>query len=286
MILSVDGRTYRGEALDVHGVDPRAVARAIDADAADRSDDPSVVVRGPSPGPVIDRVGVLSGETTIQLRATLAAAARSRGREAPQDETLSNLRAEISALDPPEVDRRSARKALAEAGDVEAELHERVAELRGRVDALEERGEEADDARRRLREAAAELTDARTERIAAEERLDRLDRQVRNAREKRERRLRLEDRRDNRKRDARAHLAGVVWERFREALASVPGEATVGDEPGTYEGDDLTAALAAVRIAATESPVVLACGRFPDARTASECLGTPVIRVSEPDAGW
>jgi hypothetical protein len=279
MILSVDGRTYRGEALDVHGVDPGVVARAIDSEGPDRRDDPSIVVRGPSSGPVVGRVGVLSGETTIRLRATLAAAARSRGREAPQDETLSNLRAELSALDPPEVDRRSARKALAEAGDVEDELHERVAELRGRVDTLEQRGEEADDARRRLREAAAELTEARTERIAAEERLDRLDRQARKSRDRRERRLRLEDRVDNLRRDAREHLAGEVWEPFRDALASVPGEATAGAGPGTYEGDDLTAALAVVRIAATGSPVVLACGRFPDARTASECLGTPVVRI-------
>jgi hypothetical protein len=279
MILSVDGRTYRGEALEVHGVDPGTVERAIDSDAASRGDDPSVVVRGSSPGPVTDRVGVLSRDATVKLRPTLAAVARSRGREAPQDGSLSNLRAELSALDPPEVDRRSARKALAEAGEVEAELHERVAELRGRVDTLEERGVGAEDARRRLREAAAALTEARTERIAAEERLDRLDRRVRESRDRRERRLRLEDRIDNLRRDAREHLAGVVWEPFRAALESVPGDATAGDEPGTFEGEDLTAALAAVRTAATASPVVLTCGRFPDARSASECLGTPVIRI-------
>lgn len=274
MKVRVDGRELTGAAVGLPDVDPDAVFRAI------RGEGSPVAVRAPDPGPVHDHVGLLAPDLTLSLGPALAAVARSLGHEPPQADRIADLRERIADLSPPEVDREAARRRAAEAGAAEDRLHERVAELRGRVRTLEDRGEDPEAARQRLREAAAELTDARTERIAAQERLDRLDRRVRAARDRREKRLRLRDRLDNRRRDARKHLARAVHESFAAAVEAVPGAAAVGDRPGSYEGDDLTAALALARVADLNAPVVVACGRFSDAESARECLDASVIRVT------
>ena len=62
-------------------------------------------------------------------------------------------------------------------------------------------------------------------------------------------------------------------------MRAVPGDAEPGDGPEEYDGDDVTAGLAVVRMADLAAPVVLDCRRFDDAETARECLGAPVIRV-------
>lgn len=275
MKVRVDGRVYRGRALEVHGVDPAAVARAV------RGDPSPVAVDAPEPDAVFERVGVVTAESSASPRAVLAAAGRSLGIETPHDDDLAERRAELAAVEPPAVDRAVAKRRAAEAGDRERRLHERVARLRGRLRTLEERGAEADaaEARRRLREATAELSEVRTERIAAEERLDRQERRLRDARDRRERRLELRDRIDNLRRRAREHLADRLWDRFRAAVRAVPGNAAVGGEPGSYRGDGTTAALAALRVAG-DGPAVVACGRFPGAAGAAECLGRAAIRVA------
>lgn len=277
MIVRVDGRTHRGRALDVHGVPPSAVADAIRGIETESGS--PVAVRAPEPGPLFERVGVVANDASVSVRAALAAAARSRGMATPHDGELADRRAELRSLDPPEVDREAARERVANAGEREAHLHERVAQLRGRVRTLRERGAETAAAEDRLRDATAALTEARTERIAAEEELDRLERRLRAARDDRERRLELRDRIDNLRRSARRHLAARLWTRFRAAVEAVPGDAEAGEEPGTYRGDDCTAALAALRVGDPVAPAVLACGRFPDATTAAERLDATVIRV-------
>lgn len=273
MILRVDGRRYRGNAIDVHGIDPGAVLHAL------RGESSRVSVRAPAPDPVHEYVGHVPASASVQVRAALAAAARTREMGAPQDDELERVRAELDAIDPVDVDRTALRRRVAAAGDREERLHERVAELRGRVRTLRERSADPADAERRLREAAAELTEARTERIAAQEELDDLSGRLDRSRDRRERRLRLRDRADNLRRAAREHLAGVIWDRFRAAVAAVPGVASVGETPGTVSGDGVTVALAVARLAERSAPVVLSCDRFADADAAAANLGPPVIRV-------
>jgi hypothetical protein len=71
---------------------------------------------------------------------------------------------------------------------------------------------------------------------------------------------------------------------FAAAVAAVPGDAHVGDEPAEYEGDPTTAALAVARVAEVRAPLVVSCGRFRDADAAVDCLGAPVIRIArEPE---
>ena len=94
------------------------------------------------------------------------------------------------------------------------------------------------------------MSEAETERIAAEQALARARDRVAENRERRRERLRLEDRAANLRRDAREHLAGIVREAFEEARADVPAgvEASV------------STALAVVRVAELDAPVVVARG--------------------------
>lgn len=275
MIVRVDGRRLEGRAVDLPSRDPATVAQAVAGDGR-----PAVTVEAPDPGPVVERVSPVTSGTTLSIGPALAAAARSRGLSAPQDEAIETVRTELAALDPDTVDGRAARRRVAEVDDRERTLHEQVAELRGRLAARREDDDDPADLRRRLRERVAELTEVRTERIAAEEALDRAEQRARAARDDRERRLRLVDRRDNLRRAARDHLVDRLAETFADALRAVPGpDPGEGFEPRSYRGDGCTAALAVVRLASVSAPVVVACERFADAADAAAALDAPVIRT-------
>jgi hypothetical protein len=280
MRLVVAGVARRGEAVDATDLDadPSAVHRAVAGESAE-----GVTVDCPDPGPVHDRVGVVREGAGPWLRGALAAAARSLGERAPQDDEIASLRSRLADRDRPDLGLSAARRRLAAAGDEEERLRERVATLRGRVDALAEAGAEtaretaADD----LAAATRALTEAETERIAAEQRLDALEERAREARDRREERLGLEDRLANRERAAREHLAGAVYDRFRAAVATLPGEGAAGAEPGAYEGDPTLAALAAVRVADVDAPVVVATDRLGDAGRTAARLDAPVVRADD-----
>jgi chromosome segregation ATPase len=216
----------------------------------------------------------------LWLRGALAAAARSLGETAPQREALTAARAQLADADAPDVELAATRRRVAAAGDEEERLRERVATLRGRLHALDDAGVEAERAAtaEELSTATRALTDAETERIAAEQRLATMTREARGVRDRRERRLELQDRVANLERRARAHLAGAVYERFRAAVSALPGEGEAGAEPGDYEGDPTTAALAAVRVADVAAPVVVATDRLGDAAAAATRLDAPVVR--------
>lgn len=227
-----EGHAIDGSALDVSG---EAVAEAIrrngDGNREARRDDQneprrrSVRVACEPPGAVHERVGLISRDRSVNLRGALAAAARSRGRTAPQRAALDRARERLDDLEVPTVDLAEARRAVAEAGADEARLREKVASLRGRVQALEgiERGaEKLVEARTELTETAAELSSAETERIAAEQRLDRAERVARDARDARERRFRLQDRVANLERRARAALARDLYPEFASAVRAAP----------------------------------------------------------------
>ena len=275
MIVRVDGRQFEGDAIDIPGDDPRRIARAV----ADESV-AGVTVEAPDPGAVVREVSPVTPGVSLSVGTALAAAARSRGHEAPQDEALARVRDELASLDAESVDAAPARRRVAEVDDRERELHERVAELRGRLAAHREREEGPPaDLEKRLRASITELTEVRTERLAAEEAVECAERRARRARDQRERRLGLVDRRDNLRRAAREHLIGQVGEAFVDAVHAVPGP---DPDPGVGPRavpDDVSAALATVRLATVSAPVVVACDRFRSAEAAATTLSAPAIRL-------
>ncbi|MFB6109158.1 MAG: hypothetical protein ABEJ82_10040 [Haloplanus sp.] len=280
MRVTVD-RVYEGRAVDLGetDVDAAAVVRAVRASDAESA--ASVVVECPDPGPLYDHVGVLP-PSGFDRRAALAAAARSVGHTAAEASALADARERLASLSPPAPDLRAARRRVAEAGAEEERLRERVAELRGRLAERRETGADAASVEDALSAAVGRLSEVETERIAAEQALDRAEREARAARDRRQRRLELQDRVANLEREVRADLARSVWPRFAAAVETVPGgtEVTVGDAPGTYEGDPTTAALAVARLGRLDAPVVLdGLGRFADATAAASTLDAPVVRV-------
>jgi hypothetical protein len=269
--VTLDGRRWRGP-----GVDLRATrVGADDAVAAldpERRDPDGLRIDAPDPGPLTETLGPVDGTRGVD-RSVLAAVARSRGHDAPQDDAVADIRDRLAGIDPPTVDRRDRRRRLAEATAETDRLRERVAELRGRLQERRERGGDAASLAADLDDATDRLVAAETERVAARQRLDRAREALREARDLRERRLELEDRLANRRREARAALAGRCLPGFVAALASVPAV----DEG--LPTDPVAAELAAYRRGRPVAPVVLAADCFADAASAAVWLGGPVLRV-------
>ena len=249
--------------------------------ASATSDGAAVRVDCPPPGAVHGFVGHVAPDTRVSLRGALAAAARSRGLTAPEEDALRDARAELADCDAPTVDRREARRRAAAAGEEADRLRERVATLRGRLQTLRDLGRDdaADAAAEELSTAATRLSEVETERLAAAQRLDALEGRMREHRDARERRLRLEDRVANLERAARESLAAAVYDRFADAVRRLPGTAAPGDAPGAFAGDPVTGALGVVAVAAVDAPVVLSAPRFDSAITAADRLDAPVVLV-------
>ncbi|WP_418285605.1 hypothetical protein [Halorubrum sp. DTA46] len=231
-------------------VDPSEAADRDERSTARCVDEP-VVAR---PARVLARI-----PTGTSLRAELAAAARSRGRRSSLRAELVDLLDTLADITVEPVDLDAARRRVAEASGAEARLKERVAALRGDVRARRAVEAETDETLADLEAAAGELSDAQTDRIAAEQALEHARARAAEVRDQRERRLELRDRLQNRRRDARRELARDIYPSFRVALASVPGgdPSTAGSEPSAYDGEALAASLAAVKIADIEGPVTL-----------------------------
>jgi hypothetical protein len=271
-----DGWERTGTAIDLRDrdVSVEQLAQAVRCEAA-----AEVSVECPEPGPVHERIGVVEPSAFVSVRSTLATIARERGLNAPQEAELASVRTRLDASDTPTIDHRAIRRRVAETGQAEAELRERIATLQGQVRARRELGAETTAVESDLQTALQRWTDAETERIAAEQALERTRRLARADYDDHERRLRLVDRRENLRRAARRWLAARVHEEFTRNLRAVPGVGTAGDEPGSFEGDPVTAALALVRTATMRAPVVLSCDRFSSASTAATVLDAPVIIV-------
>ncbi|AXG08685.1 DUF7856 family protein [Haloplanus rubicundus] len=275
MRVIVDGRSYEGRVIDLTGTDVSA-ATAVESVGAT---DPPIHVDCPVPGDAHEHVRRLPPET-FDRRAALAAAARALGHASPARSALDEARSELADLSAPSVDVDAARRRVAETGEKEERLRERVAELRGRLQARREIDADTTAVEAQLNEATSRLAEAETERIAAEQALERAEAVARDARDSRERRLELEDRVANREREIRRDLAAAVWDRFRAAIRSVPGTATVGAAPGTYDGDRVTAALAVARLAPLDAPVVVdGLDRIDGAEAAASILEAPVIYI-------
>ena len=272
-----NGTLYRGPAIDLDGaLDPEAVVESVVGDGP-------VDVCCPSPGPAHEHVGFVSESCSIVLRSALAAAARSRGLTAPMDDEVAAVDRRLSGIETTD-DRTAAiadaQRRVTSARERERTLRERVQTLHGRLRGLRERDESVGNTEAALEAATEALAEAETERIAAEEKLQQHRQRAREDRDRRERRLRLQDKRDHLARAARRHLAEAVYDDFAAAVAAVPGDAHAGDEPGEYEGDSTTAALAVARVAEVRAPLVVSCGRFRDADAAVDCLGAPVVRIA------
>jgi chromosome segregation ATPase len=270
----VDGDVWTGRAVDLpRGVSATAVLRAIrDEESAAR-----VHVDCADPGAVHEHVARLPPRS-FDRRGALAVLARERGHTATAQSALEDARAELAAASPPSVDVREARRRVAEAGSAEDRHRERVAELRGRVQARRETGADTTAVEAQLSEATRRLAEAETERIAAEQTLDRAESAARAARDRRERRLELEDRVGNLERAVRRELAASVWEAFRSAVEAVPGSATAGPVPGEFDGNAVAAALGITRLASLDAPVVVdGLDGFAGATEAAAVLDAPVV---------
>ncbi|GAB7009593.1 hypothetical protein [Halorubrum trueperi] len=225
-------------------------------DPTEAADPIEAIVDSPVPDPAAVLGRVPTGTT---LRSELAAAARSLGRSSSISGELFELHERVASIEAEPVDLVSPRRRVAEAGGEESRLKERVAALRGDVRARREMEADADGALADLESAAAALSSAQTERIAAEQALERARERAASARDERERRLALRDRLRNRRRDARRELAIGVYPEFREALSGVPGgdPADAGAAPSEYDGPRIAASLAAVRLADLDGSVTL-----------------------------
>ena len=238
-MTGADGRRDRGVSDD-----------ASESDAAGVASEPAT----PDPAAVIGRVPTGAG-----LRRELAAAARTLGLSSSLADELVAIRDRVAAIEVEPVDLDAARRRVADASGEAERLKERVAALRGGVQARRETEAETDEALGDLESAAAELSAAQSERIAAEQALRRARERAADARDTRERRLELRDRLRNRRKDARRELAREVYPAFRDALTAVPDAdpAAAGTNPEAYDGPPLAASLAAVRLADLEGPVAL-----------------------------
>jgi len=279
MRVVVDGVVRTGRAVDcralpVDGADLAAAVRAGTDVGPGRSPPDGVAVDCRPPTPLHARVGHVHPGMGLAPRAALAAVARRRRTEAPQDRALAAVERELRALDPPAVDLSGPRERVASLDETAvAELRERVAARRGAVEAGGDDG-----AVERLRTAAARLADVETDHAAAREALAHARRAARDARDVRERRLELRDRADNLGRAAREHLAGELADEFGAAVLAVGGDPPAG-RPADH-GDPVTAALAVARLADLRAPVVLAAGRFDAPARAAAALGAPVVLVA------
>ncbi|QAU13403.1 hypothetical protein EKH57_12140 [Halorubrum sp. BOL3-1] len=247
---------------------------------ADGRTESALVEARPKPSGVIGELPTDAG-----LRRQLAAAARSRGRTATVADEIDEIESELAAIEVESVDLTPARRRVAETtGEIER-LKERVAALRGDARARRAVDADADETLNDLEAAAAELSAAQTEAIAAEQALERARAEAARARDERRRRLRIRDRLRNRRRAARRELAESVYSEFRRALTVVPAgdPNAAGAEPDAYDGDPIAASLAATRIAALDTPIELRgdAARAVEAadRSARSLLRTADVRV-------
>lgn len=294
VVVATDDAVYEGVAIDLRQTDVgvETVTAAVRAeqprDETVCPPDGGVTVTCPSPSQPYEALGHV-GDADPSVRTLLAAAARSRGYTAPQRPQYDAVVERLEAVEVPAVDVASARKRVAEAGVEEDRLRERMATVRGRLQARRETGADTDAVAADLAETAARLSEVETERIAAEQALDRQERRAADARETRQHRLELQDRAANLERRMRESLAERVYPAFVDGLDALDGldvppddsgdgpSDLVGDTPSDYAGDALTAQFGAVRLADLDAPVVVSTPVFEDARTAARRLDTAVI---------
>lgn len=275
MIVRVGDRTVCGRAVDLEAaVAPERVAEAVRTGSA-TAGDVEIEVSARSATPLHDRVGSVGPSPAIRPRTALAVATRSRGWTTPVDGRLAAARERLAEADVElaDADLAARRRRVAEAAAQTDALRERVAEARGRVLAAAGADGESGD---RLEDAVRQLSEVETAAVAAREAHRRGRVAARGERDRLRERLRLADEVANLERRARADLVERALPAYRAALAAVPDTAAPSD-PFAAAPDAM--ALAVARVGHLRAPVVLGCGRFPDARSASRWLRAPVVRL-------
>lgn len=274
IVLNVAGTVRRGRAIDARsldlGLDPQDIVESLRDTEDDR-------LRSPDPGPVHDHVGVIQEGMSISLHAAVAAAARSVDAETPYDAEIERLTEERAAIEIESVSMAEARSELADVTEDVQRLREEVARIGGAVETRRSMDADPTTAEARLEEVAAELAEAETRRIAAEQRYERLQQRAAVQRDRRDRRMELGDRLENRRRAARSYLVEHHYPSFRQAIEAIPGRARPGDRPSAFDGDAVTAALAIARMAEVEAPLVIAVDRFSGAEQVADLLESPVM---------
>ncbi|MFB6111505.1 MAG: hypothetical protein ABEJ35_03105 [Halobacteriaceae archaeon] len=260
-----------GRRLDLRNAD---IAPAELVAAAREADDARI--HAPVGGPLYERAGYITRSLRLSLRPALAEAMRTRTIETSVDHELARTQRTLAELSTPTVDLRAAREAVAAATTEEAALRERVARLGGRTEAFRELGEPPET--EALEAAATALSEAETERVAAEQQLRRARIRAQEARDARARQRRLEDRLANRQRTARTELVEAGWPVFRRAVAALPVTVTAGDSPPSWDGPDWVTALALFRIAEAEAPIIVDAELL-ETSDIHALLGVPIIRV-------
>lgn len=282
MICRIGDVVRRGRAVSVaREVDPGRLLDAIAAPAAEPESaeaHPSwerVTVDCTAPGPVHEHVGYIHPEMGLRTRTALAKAGRTQGLETPYDDELAGLRADLASMSVPDGPEPDDRATLAAERATVESLREDVAAARGRLRACREQGLETATAAAELQSAIRELSEHETAAVAADERTERRS-TARERRDALERRLRLEDRIANLEREARSCLVDDLREEFATTMGQVPG-ATAPSDP--FAAPDPVAALAIVRLASLDAPIVLSTERFDSVDAAREFLGAPVVEI-------
>lgn len=279
------GETHRGPVVDLTGekVAVDAVLAQLDPQMSTPDESP-VRIDSVKPGrwwrPLADPAAASEATGDVDPVDSIVAAARSRGHALDALRAQAAAEYEASLLDEQteRVDLTSRRREVAETGADVERLRESVATIRGRLQARRAVGEETATAERDLREEMTRLSEAETDRLAAEQAYAAAERRARSDRSRRRRRLQLADRVRNREREAREALVRSVVDEFSQSVERLPGEAVLQLEPVRVVGDPVTARLAALRLASIRAPVVDATNRFTSAADAVEALGVPVIR--------
>lgn len=215
-------------------------------------------------------VAVIAPGLSLSRRAALVATARSLGVETSVDAAIRETEVELESISEPVAPRADVRRRVAETdADLEAK-RERVATIRGRLQETDDESIEAE-----YLAAIRSLSEAETEHVAATEALEAARERARAARDVCDRRLRLEDRRENLERTARAERVAAVTPAVETALSDLPCCRVESFE----DTDPVSAALALVRVGRIETPITLACRRFPDRESAERWLGSFVYRI-------
>lgn len=229
-------------------------------------------VEAPNPPAVYDYCGRIRPGMGLRTRTALAAAARSHGHETAHDDAIADLRQRLSAL---ATDEPSLPPALEDVPDDHiAALRESAAEARGRLRARDALDAETDTVEQAVRESTTALAQRETERTAARESRHQRREAARAYRDRMARHRRLADRLANQRRDARRDLVDRFSDGYARALDALPG-VTPGDP---FEAPPVPAALAVLRLARTNAPVVLEADRFRCPSAAADWLDAPVVR--------
>ncbi len=295
-VIEVAGKRYTGSAIEIRQpVDPNAVVEAITGSDERESTD-AVSVSVPAPPPVYAHIAHIHDEMGLRIQTALAKAARTVGGETPYDESLATARATLTELTPEAPGSERHRHKL-ETKTVEAErLKEQAATLRGEIRTRRKHDLPTETAQAELRDVLAALSEAETSAQAAKQQLTAAQEAMREFRDQQEHRFRLEERVANLERKARASLVEQFTPAFRAhvreiiALAEREGGIDKTVASGTLptaerSATPLTAinptvaALALVRFASFDTPVVLSGSLVESARAAAEILDAAVIRI-------